>query len=97
MPDIRAARDQAARLRGQRPVAAGIEAKDNEIAALRSSCQGQLDVLRPRVAALSAEVADLRARVGQNPRNSSKPPSSEALAKPAPKSLRRRSGPGPGG
>lgn len=49
------------------------------------------------VEALRAEVVELRARLGQNPSNSSKPPSSEGWAKPAPKSLRRRSGRKPGG
>ncbi len=47
---------------------------------------------------LRAEVADLRARLSANSRNSSRPPSSDGLAKPpAPKSLRRRSGRKPGG
>jgi transposase len=73
-----------------------VEAKDIEIAALRTSHQAQLDALRAQVDVLSAEVADLRARLGQNPRNSSKPPSSEGLAKPAPKSLRGKSGRKPG-
>jgi transposase len=73
-----------------------VEAKDTEIAALRTWHQAQLDVLRAQVTALSAEVAELRARLGQNPRNSSKPPSSEGLAKPAPKSLRGKSGRKPG-
>jgi transposase len=73
-----------------------VEAKDTEIAALRVSYQAQLDALRAQVAALAAEVADLRARLGQNSRNSSKPPSAEGLAKPAPKSLRRKSGRRPG-
>jgi transposase len=73
-----------------------VEAKDTEIAALRTSHQVQLDVLRAQLAALSAEVADLRARLGQNSRNSSRPPSSEGLAKPAPRSLRGRSGRKPG-
>jgi transposase len=50
-----------------------------------------------RIEALVAENAELRRRLGQNPRNSSVPPSSEGLGKPAPKSLRKRSGRGPGG
>ena len=73
-----------------------IEARDTEIAALQASYQVQLDALRAQVAALAAEVADLRARLGQNPRNSSKPPSAEGLAKPAPRSLRKKSGRKPG-
>jgi transposase len=54
----------------------------------------QRDVL---IAALRAENAELRRRLGQNPRNSSRPPSSEGLDKPAPKSLRRQSGRAAGG
>jgi transposase len=50
-----------------------------------------------RIERLEAENAELRRRLGQNPRNSDRPPSSEGLAKPAPKSLRRRSGRKPGG
>jgi transposase len=50
------------------------------------------------IAELRAEVAELRARLAANSRNSSRPPSSDGLAKPpAPKSLRRRSGRKPGG
>ena len=47
---------------------------------------------------LRTEVADLRRQLGQNSRNSSKPPSSDSpFVKPAPKSLRRKSGRKPGG
>ena len=48
------------------------------------------------IAALAGRVAELEARLGKNSRNSSKPPSSDGLAKPAPKSLRRASGRRPG-
>lgn len=41
-------------------------------------------------------IADLEARLKESSSNSSKPPSSDGLAKPAPKSLRGRSGRGPG-
>jgi Family of unknown function (DUF6444) len=46
---------------------------------------------------LSEEVAELRRRVGQNPRNSHRPPSSEGYAKPAPRSRRERTDRQPGG
>src|SRR4051794_4172527 len=50
------------------------------------------------MAAVRDEVAELKRQVGQNSRNSSKPPSSDSpFTKPAPKSLRRRSGRKPGG
>jgi transposase len=51
-----------------------------------------------RIEQLEADVADLRRQLGQNSRNSSRPPSSDSpFTKPAPKSLRRRSGRKPGG
>jgi hypothetical protein len=62
-----------------------IEAKDTEIG-----------MPREQVEALAAQVSQLRARLGKNPRNSSMPPSGEGLARPAPRSLRRRSGRRPG-
>jgi hypothetical protein len=41
---------------------------------------------------LSAEVAELKARLGMNSQNSSKPPSSDGYKKPKPVSLRKASG-----
>lgn len=46
---------------------------------------------------LMARVTALEARLGMNSSNSSKPPSSDGYAKPAPKSLRCKSGRKPGG
>ena len=54
--------------------------------------------LEAEVVELRAEVAELTRRLAQNSRNSSRPPSSDGLAKPsAPQSLRRPSGRKPGG
>ena len=54
--------------------------------------------LEGEVVELKAEVAELRRRLAQNSRNSSRPPSSDGLAKPpVKKSLRRPSGRKPGG
>jgi transposase len=51
-----------------------------------------------RIAELEAEVAELRRQLKQNSRNSSKPPSSDSpFVKPAPRSLRGKSGRKPGG
>jgi len=53
--------------------------------------------LRNEIVALESENAELRAKLGTNSSNSSKPPSSDGMAKPAPKSRREKSGKKPGG
>jgi transposase len=54
--------------------------------------------LRAMVEVLQAQVTELRRQLGQNSRNSSKPPSSDSpFVKPAPRSLRGKSGRKPGG
>jgi transposase len=52
--------------------------------------------LQAGLAAAIARIEELEARLGMTSRNSSKPPSSDGLGKPAPKSLRKKSKQGPG-
>jgi len=71
VPDVPPAPDEVAALRAATALREVIEAKDAEVGVLRAlveACQGQLEELR-------AEVEALRARLRQNPRNSSRPPS----------------------
>jgi transposase len=70
----------------------------DELAALVAEQARVIAELRTRVAVLEAENAELKRRLGMDSTNSSKPPSSDSpFSKPAPKSLRRRSGRKPGG
>jgi transposase len=56
-----------------------------------------IEALRGQLAVAQAEIAELKRRLGQNSSNSSLAPSSDGPVKPAPKSLRGRSGKKPGG
>ena len=49
-------------------------------------------VLEQKVNELTEKIAELEARLNQNSSNSSKPPSSDGFTKPAPKSLKKKSG-----
>jgi transposase len=76
----------------------------DELAELVSVLRTEIAGLNQRLAALEEEnrilksrVVELETQLRTNSRNSSKPPSSDGLAKPAPKSLRRPTGRRPGG
>lgn len=70
----------------------------DELAALVVRQAAVIEQLHAEVAALRAENAELRRRLGMDSTNSSQPPSSDSpFTKPAPKSLRRKSGRKPGG
>ncbi len=55
-----------------------------------------ITVLRAEVERLTARVGELERQLKTNSQNSSKPPSQDVYVKPAPKSLRRKTGRGPG-
>ena len=76
--------------------AAGPRAANARLRELLAERDAEIAVLREQLAGLQSQVADLAARVKMNSQNSSKPPSSDGLAKPAPKSLRAKSGRKPG-
>ena len=67
-----------------------------ELEGIVAQQQHQLDLVLAQNAALRARVEDLEARLAKDSHNSSKPPSSDGLARKT-KSLRRRSGKKPGG
>jgi transposase len=68
-----------------------------QLAALVAAQERIIDRLQARVAEQDARIAELERQLAASSRNSSRPPSSDGLDKPAPKSLRGRSGRRPGG
>ena len=63
-----------------------------ELLASVTALRSELAELRAENEKLRGRVGELEAHVKANSRNSSKPPSTDGLAKPAPKSLRRKTG-----
>jgi transposase len=76
--------------------AAGLRAANARLRELLAERDAQVAELRALVAGLQAQVAELAARAGRNSKKSSRPPSSDGLGRPAPKSLRKKSGRRPG-
>lgn len=70
--------------------------KDELIMALLAAIEANIQ-MQETIKELRAEVEELKARLNKNSSNSSKPPSSDGLAKPTVKSLREKSGKRPGG
>jgi transposase len=68
-----------------------------QLAALVAAQERIIAQLQARIAEQDAEIAELKRQLAASSRNSSRPPSSDGLGKPAPTSLRGRSGRKPGG
>jgi transposase len=77
-------------------VSAAVRPSYDELAVLVQAQQRLIAAQAAQIEVLQAQVAELRRRLGLNSTNSSKPPASDGLAKPPPRSLRRASGRRPG-
>ncbi len=77
-----------------------IDTMSKTLEAMAASSEKQVQTneeLNHTIAQLIKTVEALKEQLGKNSKNSSKPPSSDGLAKPSPKSLRKPSGRKPGG
>ena len=79
-----------------RPSREDLERRVGELEAENAELRALVVAQAALIEKLTVEIAELRARLDMNPRNSSKPPSGDGYAKPAPKSRRGRSGKNPG-
>ncbi|MFE0026737.1 DUF6444 domain-containing protein [Amycolatopsis sp. NPDC059021] len=70
----------------------GVQPSYDELAALVAAQAVELARARGEIAALRDELAELKRRLGSNSGNSSMPPSADRFGKPAPKSLRGKTG-----
>jgi transposase len=93
VPEMPAVPDDAAGLRAANARLRELLAERN---ARITEQDAEIAALREVLAGLQSQVEVLAAQVKANSRNSSKPPSSDGLAKPAPKSLRGKTGRKPG-
>jgi transposase len=75
---------------------ARVLAENAQLRAERAQVRASMADLSGQLSVALARIEELTARLGMSSKNSSKPPSSDGLAKPAPKSLRAKSGNPPG-
>ena len=72
-------------------------AGESAVVSLVEALQDRIEQLETQAERLERRVAQLEARLAQNSSNSHRPPSTDGLSKPAPKSLRGNTGRKPGG